>query len=75
MTPTPDCPACHVRMQDGFVLDVAQNGRPSITHWVEGAPEKSFIHGLKTSGRRKLDTVTFRCPRCGWLIWFAPDPE
>jgi Domain of unknown function (DUF6487) len=72
-TPTPECPACRVSMQAGFVPDVAQNGRHLATRWIEGAMEKSFVQGVKVRGRRQLDTVTFRCPKCGWLIWFAPE--
>jgi len=74
-TPIPDCPACRVRMQEGFVLDVGDHGRLRRTRWTEGRPEKSFLQGIKVKGRRQLDAVTFRCPRCGWLIWFAPDSE
>ena len=73
-TPTPDCPACRVRMQEGFVIDVGHNGRILPTRWVEGPPAKGLFNRLKVKGRRQLDTVTFRCPRCGWLIWFCPDP-
>jgi hypothetical protein len=63
-------------MEPGFVLDVGHN-QNFPTRWAEGTPEKSFFKSLKVKGR-KLDTVTFRCPKCGWLIWFAPeagDPE
>jgi hypothetical protein len=69
----PDCPACRVTMQEGFVIDVGHNGRLLVTEWIEGRPEKGFVGGLKVKGRRRLQTVTFRCPKCGWLIWFAPE--
>ena len=72
-TPVPECPACRVQMQEGFVPDVGQNDRFRRTRWTEGRPEKTLFGGLKVKGRRQLDTVTFRCPRCGWLIWFAPE--
>ena len=72
-TPTPECPACRVRMQDGFVLDIGDHGRILATRWTEGMLEKSVWKGVKVKGRRQLATVTFRCPKCGWLIWFAPD--
>ena len=72
-TPTPECPACRVRMQEGFVPDSAERGRILRTRWMEGLPEKSFLSGLRVKGRRQLETVTFRCPKCGWLIWFAPE--
>lgn len=74
-TPTPECPACRVRMQEGFVLDAGHNGQTLPTRWIEGVPEKGHFGGLKVKGRRQLDSVTFRCPKCGWLIWFAPEPS
>ncbi len=73
-TPAPDCPACRVRMEQGFVPDQADHGRLRLLRWAKGQPEKGFLQGLKVKGRRQLDTVTFRCPKCGWLIWFAPEP-
>ena len=72
-TPHPECPACRVRMQEGFVPDSTEHGRLLKTRWAEGLPEKSLLRGLHVKDRRQLDTVTFRCPKCGWLIWFAPD--
>ena len=72
--PAPECPACRVRMEEGFVPDVGHNSRNVLSRWTEGPPTKSLLSGLQLKGRRQLDTVTFRCPKCGWLIWFAPDP-
>jgi len=60
-------------MQEGFVPDVGDHGRLHRPRWSEGQPEKGLLQGLKVKGRRQLDTVTFRCPKCGWLIWFAPE--
>lgn len=74
ITPVPECPACRMRMQEGFVLDVGHNGRLLRTRWAEGQPERSLLKGVQVKGRRQFDTVTFRCPRCGWLVWFAPEP-
>jgi hypothetical protein len=61
-------------MQEGFVPDARERGRLNRLRWAEGQPEKGFLRGLKVRGRRQLDTVAFRCPKCGWLIWFAPEP-
>jgi hypothetical protein len=61
-------------MEEGFVPDAGDRGRLQRSRWAEGQPEKGFLQGLKVKGRRQLDTVTFRCPKCGWLIWFAPEP-
>lgn len=72
-TPSPECPACRVRMQEGFVVDVGHSGQMLPSRWTEGWPEKGLFGSLKLKGRRQLDALTFRCPKCGWLIWFAPD--
>jgi hypothetical protein len=45
-----------------------------VTHWVEGAPEKSFWQGLATSKRRVLPIATWRCERCGYLESYAQPP-
>jgi hypothetical protein len=71
--PTPECPVCRVRMEAGFVPDAGQHG-VSLSQWTEGLPEKTRLSGLQVKGRRQITTVTFRCPKCGWLIWFAPEP-
>jgi hypothetical protein len=72
--PTPDCPACREKMQAGYVPDAGDHGTLRRTRWVEGQPQVRLFRRLKITGKRQLDTVTFRCPRCGWLIWFAPEP-
>ncbi len=69
---TPDCPACRVKMQEGSVFDSSDKGRLVRTRWTEGRPVKSFLRGMNTKDKLQFDTVTFRCPKCGWLIWFAP---
>ena len=67
MTPGPECPACRVRMQEGYVVDVGHNGQILPSRWTEGSPEKGLFGALKVKGRRQLDAVTFRCPKCGWM--------
>jgi len=39
--------------------------------WIEGEPERGALGGYRLKGRRQIPTVTWRCPRCGWLLWFA----
>jgi len=39
--PIPDCPACRVAMQEGFVIDVGHNSRLHVTKWAEGRPERA----------------------------------
>lgn len=69
----PDCPACRVRMEEGHVLDRTDSGKLARTLWTEGDPEKGGLYGHRVKGKRQYPTRTFRCPRCGWLVWFAPD--
>jgi hypothetical protein len=60
-------------MQEGFVADAGDRGRLRRTRWTEGRPGKNLFGGLSVRGLRQIDAVTFRCPKCGWLIWFAPE--
>ena len=69
MEPT-DCPKCRGRMQEGFITDNTHGG-VMIGSWIEGKPEKSFWMGIKTSGRRRILTSTWRCERCGYLESYA----
>ena len=71
--PPVDCPACRVRMEEGVVLDSGHQNRLRRVEWISGKPEKGLMQGYKVKGRRRIPTVSLRCPRCGWLIWFAPE--
>ncbi len=73
MTVVPECPACRVRLEEGFVGDTTHHGVLQKMTWREGRAHKTALGGLETKGRRAHEIVAFRCPRCGWLIWFAPD--
>jgi hypothetical protein len=71
----PECPACRMKMDEGYVLDNAESNRLKRVAWIEGQPERGGLHGFRIRGARTVATVTFRCPRCGWLVWFAPPPD
>ena len=71
-TAIPECPACRVRLEEGFVAQTGREGTKLLS-WTEGQPESGFFGGVKTRGRRRFDLGAFRCPRCGWVIWFAPE--
>ena len=73
--PAPECPACRVRMEEGHVLGMARSNRLQPLTWTEGAPEKGGIYGYRVKGRRQVEAMTWRCPRCGWLLWFAPSED
>jgi predicted nucleic-acid-binding Zn-ribbon protein len=69
MEPT-DCPKCRGRMQEGFITDSTYGGLV-VGAWIEGKPVKNFWTGLRISGRRKIQTSTWRCERCGYLESYA----
>ncbi len=73
--PAPECPACRVGMEEGHVLNKEHSGGFALPRWYEGAPEKSAIFGFRVKGKRQYPVVSWRCPRCGWLLWFALEPE
>jgi len=73
--PAPDCPSCRVRMEEGHVLDAGNSNRFQRVTWTEGPPEKGGIYGYRVKAKRQFESMTWRCPRCGWLLWFAPDPS
>lgn len=56
-------------MVEGYVLDI--NQRRSVSQWIEGAPQKSLLSGLKIAGRANVNIQTWRCGRCGFLESYA----
>jgi hypothetical protein len=70
-----DCPRCRGEMQAGYVVDRGDSNVPSVSRWVEGAPEKSFWTGLKMNDRDVLPVTTYRCERCGYLESYALPAE
>lgn len=68
---TPQCPACRVPMQEGFLLDRGYNDQYRIGEWVEGRPEPGFWRGLKLDDRQRLPVQSWRCPACGLLASYA----
>ena len=73
MTVVPECPACRQRMEEGFVGDAGHHGVLLKMMWREGRAKEKALSGLETKGRRAHQLVAYRCARCGWVIWFAPD--
>jgi hypothetical protein len=71
-----ECPHCKRRMEQGYMLEKGDSNAPAVTHWVQGAPEKSFWMGLKLQGRPVIPVMTYRCEKCGYLESYArPVPE
>lgn len=54
-------------MQEGFIPDYINNFTANPRVWVEGAREKTWSGGVKTSDRLVLFITTYRCSKCGYL--------
>lgn len=67
----PECTACRIRMEPGFMLDHGDANYRAVGEWVEGMPERSFWSGLKVAGRERIPVVTYRCRNCGILQSYA----
>lgn len=57
-------------MSEGFIVDKGY-GSSEVAKWVDGPPEKSFWVGLKLGGKEKIEIVTWRCRKCGYLESYA----
>jgi len=66
------CPACAVRMHEGFVPDHHEN-TTRLGVWVEGPPEFSWLGNLKIGYRPQYALRAYRCPQCGFVQLFAID--
>ena len=58
-------------MDEGYILDHTHGNARTVSHWVEGPPERSIWMGLKIKDRRSFGVVTFRCQSCGFLESYA----
>ncbi len=66
-----DCPKCHGRMEQGFILDIGYGTRMPAS-WYGGQPARSIWTGTKTRGLATAQIVSWRCSRCGFLENYAP---
>lgn len=57
-------------MEAGYIVDEGYGAR-TVAKWIAGEPERSLWTGLKTRDKDKLDVVTYRCRRCGYLESYA----
>ena len=67
-----NCPKCEASMKRGFLLEETYGSR-GAAHWVEGAPEKSFLSGVRLRGRKVIEIESWRCSRCGYLEHYAAE--
>jgi hypothetical protein len=61
---------CGGSMEPGYIVDEG-HGTRTVAKWIAGEPVRSIWTGLKTRGKDKLDVVTYRCRRCGYLESYA----
>jgi hypothetical protein len=58
-------------MEQGFILDNSHAAQ-LVSHWVPGAPRKSFWVGTKVPDKEALIPIgAFRCSSCGYLESYA----
>ena len=57
-------------MEQGFVVDNTY-GATGVSHWVAGAPQKSFWTGTKVPKTGSVPIGSYRCASCGYLEFYA----
>ena len=57
-------------MEQGFALDNTY-GAQGVSHWVAGAPQKSFWTGTKVAKGACIAIGSYRCSSCGYLEFYA----
>ena len=65
------CPKCRNEMQEDFILEYATNASASASRWVEGAPVKALLFGVRTAHKEQHPIQSFRCQSCGYLESYA----
>ena len=60
-------------MTEGFLLDRGHYNSKMKQIWVEGAPEKSFWSGIKTTDKNAYYVQALRCGDCGFLEFYTTD--
>ena len=59
-------------MEQGFVVD-KDHAWQIVSHWVAGAPLKSFWTGTKVPEGKRIPIGSYRCSSCGFLESYARD--
>ena len=67
------CPKCSNLMEVGFLLDRGAENFTFQALWVEGKAEESFWLGLNIKDKKKINVKVFRCSKCSFLEFYAPE--
>ena len=67
------CPKCSNLMQEGFLLDRGADNFTFQGTWVQDKAEESFWLGLNIKNKKKINVKVFRCPKCSFLEFYAPE--
>jgi len=73
---TLDCMRCHSPMEKGFLAD-ASHGGVYQARWCRGEASPNWF-GAEVKMQQfesAVTTVSYRCPKCGLLESYAPDPK
>jgi hypothetical protein len=67
-----ECLRCRAIMEEGFVIDRGSGNIPmAVATWISGAPQSSWISGMKTKGRDQVKLATYLCRKCGYVEFRA----
>ncbi len=59
-------------MQEGWLLD--EDGvHSSPAKWVAGAPQTTWLSGIKYNKKSAISIKAFRCASCSYLEFYAND--
>jgi hypothetical protein len=70
-----NCPKCKGLMVEGFIADFGNGGNATVSHWMEGPVERTWLGSARIDRDLLLDIATYRCTGCGFLESYAnPKP-
>jgi hypothetical protein len=58
-------------MEIGYILELGHGNYRQPSTWIEGEPQRTYWFGIKITGKRQIEVLTFRCLKCGYLESYA----
>jgi len=68
------CPKCDGQMEEGWILDLADNSCRRTSSWVKGPPAEGLLFGPVIRGKERRSVTAYRCAACGFLELYAVEP-